>query len=441
MKAILHTGLWTAAVLLYLVAAAAAPAQSFEERQAQLEERQENARSTIESLREEIENFESRISEAQDEYSRLYQRYQELEREVNMRDAILDNLHEERTSIEEEIRITEQNIEQLSSDLDELIENYKQTLRYVYKHGRTPEAAMVLTAGSINQMLVRAYYLQRFEEQRQRQARQIERTREELRDQRENLQQNRERNQDLIAETRQEQQTLQARRTEQEQNIAELQRDRERLRERKEQHQSEIEEMETIMTELIEEEERLLELERERRRRAAEAERIRNPGGNVETASHTDAGSSPGLPGEERLNEIEASFRDAQGAISWPVNNGTVTTPFGRRVNPLYGTETNQPGIEISAEPASDVHAVHDGYVFAIRPIPGFGDCVFVSHGRYKTVYGNLSDVDVELNTTLSEGDVIGQSGTSSSLNGATLFFMVRDGEQNVDPEQWLADN
>lgn len=76
--------------------------------------------------------------------------------------------------------------------------------------------------------------------------------------------------------------------------------------------------------------------------------------------------------------------------------------------------------------------------MFAIEPIPGYGDLVFVNHGRYKTVYGNLSQVMVHKNMILSKGDVIGLSGDKDSAKGEVLFFMVRNGNKNVDPESWL---
>src|SRR5690606_11011135 len=66
------------------------------------------------------------------------------------------------------------------AELERLIENYKQSLTYLYKHGRVPEFAYLFTSGSFNQMMVRAFYLRRFEEHRTRQATQIETVQQEL---------------------------------------------------------------------------------------------------------------------------------------------------------------------------------------------------------------------------------------------------------------------
>lgn len=90
------------------------------------------------------------------------------------------------------------------------------------------------------------------------------------------------------------------------------------------------------------------------------------------------------------------------------------------------------------ADPGSEVRVVADGYVFAIRPIPGYGDVVFVKHGTYYTAYGNLSQVNVQQSSILRAGQMIGRSGTDASILGESLFFMVLKNTKNLNPEDWL---
>ena len=119
----------------------------------------------------------------------------------------------------------------------------------------------------------------------------------------------------------------------------------------------------------------------------------------------------------------------------------TVSKKFGITRNPLYGTRTEHPGINIVADPGSEVKAVSDGYVFAIQPTPGFGNTVFVKHGSYFTVYGNLSQINVQNSSIIKAGQIVGLSGTEDSELGETVFFMVRKNNTDLDPQDWLSSN
>src|SRR5699024_4241814 len=120
------------------------------------------------------------------------------------------------------------------------------------------------------------------------------------------------------------------------------------------------------------------------------------------------------------------------------VDKHSISKHFGRYRHPVYGTYTQNLGIEIVTEPNSPVKAVAPGYVFAIQPIAGYGTVVFVSHGNYKTAYGNLSQITVQKNSVLKAGDVVGYSGNENSARGSTVFFMMRGGDKNLNPEAWL---
>ncbi len=38
----------------------------------------------------------------------------------------------------------------------------------------------------------------------------------------------------------------------------------------------------------------------------------------------------------------------------------------------------------------------------------------------------------------LDQGDIVGLSGNSESPKGESLFFLIRENNNNLDPEQWL---
>lgn len=77
--------------------------------------------------------------------------------------------------------------------------------------------------------------------------------------------------------------------------------------------------------------------------------------------------------------------------------------------------------------------------MYAVQPLPGYGDVVFVKHGSYYTAYGNLSQIDVRIGTILKKGDHVGLSGTEQTEMGEVLFFLLREENSFVNPVPWLS--
>ena len=147
--------------------------QTYEERRQKIIDEQTNTRAEINVLDARIKTYEQRINQSQNKYQELYKQYENLNRLISLQDNKLGTLELEQQQIQEEIQITNEEIELREIELEKLIQNYKDILLYTYKNGRTSNLELVLSSESINQMLVRSYYLQKFEEQKVKQAEQI----------------------------------------------------------------------------------------------------------------------------------------------------------------------------------------------------------------------------------------------------------------------------
>ncbi|MCH2450193.1 MAG: peptidoglycan DD-metalloendopeptidase family protein [Gracilimonas sp.] len=401
-------------------------AQSYQERREQLLRDQKNTRAEINVLEARIKNYQQRVNQAEERFDRSYEQFQFLNNLIALQDDKINSLQEEQNQIDAEIALTQKEIELRELELEQLIENYKQIVLYAYKNGRSGNLEMLLTSESINQMLVRSNYLRRFDEQKTKQADAINEAKRELDKVKKNLEDSYKRNRDVLTEIQQEKNELADQRQQQEQTVEEIKQERStwlaelrKTREAKEGLENTFQELEQAEAEA--EAERLRKLEEARNiadtgRRTAEVERY------------------------SELSEYEESFAEAKGQLSWPVSSTTIARKFGRVRNPLYGTITEHPGIDIVSESGSEVKAVSDGYVTQILPMRGYGEVVIVKHGAYHTVYGNLSQIDVETGTVLKKGDFIGRSGTAQTELGEVLFFAVRVDREFVNPEVWLAD-
>lgn len=412
---------------------------SFEERRAEIREQQNNARSEIESLEEQIETYQNRLQLASQRFDEMYRQYEELTRLITLQDERVRRMEQEQQQISREITLIEENLTSLEQDLEALVEQYQSTLSYIYKHGRTTEIALVLTSSSINQLLVRSYYLSRFDQYRQGQEKEIRDKQEEYKYTREELDSTRQRNERSLTDIQVQKQELAQQEEQQKRNIELLQRDRNNLQDQLSRVEQERRQLDEILTSLVEEEDELQRAEAERQRQLAAAQQIEDEDEREAAIARFSRPIARSLAvSEEELEAFEAEFRDSQGQLPWPVENGTITERFGERIHPVFRTRTNSLGIDIAAPAQSQIQVINDGYVLRVQPVTSYGDMVIVSHGRYLTVYGNLSDVYVTRGNVLRRGDVIGLSGDENSIRGEVLFFAIRDGTETINPESWI---
>jgi hypothetical protein len=77
-----------------------------------------------------------------------------------------------------------------------------------------------------------------------------------------------------------------------------------------------------------------------------------------------------------------------------------------------------------------------------------FGNLVILKHDLARfgepiyTLYAHLSQINVDIDDTVSRGDVIGLVGNTGDVEGSTLYFEIRLGENNYrapqNPDLWL---
>lgn len=414
---------------------------TYEELRSNLNSQQQTTRSQIEDLQEQINNYQQRLGFATERYDQMYRQYEELTRVIALQEEKIRQMRRESEQIQAEITLVQNNLSTLETELSNLIEEYKSTLTYIYKYGRTTELALLLTSASLNQLMVRTYYLQKFDQHRQSQAGEIRQAQEQLVQAREDLEQARERNRQSLESIRKETEELAKKEEQQKRNIELLQRDRNNLENQVEIRQNQLNELSDALNRLIAEEQRLEEEEAERLRRLEAASNIEDPDERraAEARYSTPIGRTSPISSEEMI-AFESAFEDLRGQLPWPVDNGLITERFGERIHPVFGTKTIVPGVDIATSPRSTVRAVSDGYVFEIIPIPDFGEVVLVKHGTYYTAYGNLSSIYARKNQVVQQGDVLGLSGDEDNIRGEVVLFLVREGNEFVNPELWLQD-
>lgn len=129
----------------------------------------------------------------------------------------------------------------------------------------------------------------------------------------------------------------------------------------------------------------------------------------------------------------------AQGAMQWPVS-GPITSPFGMRLNPFGGGNTEfHPGIDIAVPVGTTVAAAAAGRVIIAGWVSGYGNYIAIDHGGgISSGYGHLSSFFVSVGQDVQRGQAIGASGNTGRSTGPHLIFEVRRNGTPVDPNPYL---
>ncbi len=132
-------------------------------------------------------------------------------------------------------------------------------------------------------------------------------------------------------------------------------------------------------------------------------------------------------------------FRDAFGALPWPVT-GRVVRRFGDFTNPATGQREHSQGLAIAANLGDPVRSVFRGQVIMAGYVNGLGQIVVVRHGDYTTVYAHLNEVSVRNKQAVEQGQVLGFVGNTGLTDGEgfRLGFELRYNNTTQNPLPWL---
>ena len=134
-----------------------------------------------------------------------------------------------------------------------------------------------------------------------------------------------------------------------------------------------------------------------------------------------------------------------QGNFMFPLTvPSPVTSVFGWRVHPLFGSFSFHSGTDIGAPLGTPVLAAYPGTVEVADYVNGYGLTVVLNHNKntLQTLYGHLSEIFVVPGESIQQGTVIGRVGSTGNSTGPHLHFETRqltaDGWIAVDSEAKL---
>ncbi len=346
--------------------------------------------------------------------------------------------------LKQKSRLKEQNISSIQTELGMLqsdihhLENEQQTLANTLLRIKKEYAAMVYAASkasvtnqliflfaaeTFNQFLMRLQYLRFYSEARRTQALQIQTMSLEMGRKQEELTGVKQGKEVLLTTEKQEKQQLESLKESQKQVVSDLSKREKELRQKIEKHKAAVRRLDEIISRMVK----------------AEIRRSRKLAGPAKPEKEEAATEQQMvLTPEGKL--ISQSFSGNKARLSWPVENGFISSGFGRHEHPvLKKVYVDNLGIDISTRAGEKVRSVFEGTVGLVGEVPGMeGKIVMIRHGEYFTVYSGLRNVRISAGDKVKNKQVIGEV-EKDDEEGAVLQFQIWKNSKKLNPQQWLA--
>lgn len=153
---------------------------------------------------------------------------------------------------------------------------------------------------------------------------------------------------------------------------------------------------------------------------------------------------------EQTSKQLEAMIRNLQnkgskesigtGVYGWPTPGYTsITSDYGMRYHRILKVRKLHTGIDIGAPAGASIVAADGGNVIYSGWMGGYGQVVVIDHGAgMSTLYAHQSTILVSNGAAVSKGQVIGKVGSTGWSTGAHLHFEVRVNGTPVNPRSYI---
>lgn len=159
---------------------------------------------------------------------------------------------------------------------------------------------------------------------------------------------------------------------------------------------------------------------------------------------------------EAEDKRIEADIKKAEkqlaaqnaGIVSesgwyWPVPGYyTLTSGFGWRTHPVYGTRRYHKGTDVGGAGinGTPIGAAKSGIVTTSKYSSSYGNYVVVSHSDgYQTLYAHMRSRAVKVNDVVKQGQTLGYVGTTGVSTGPHLHYEVWKNGERTDAEKYYS--
>lgn len=429
--AIVLAAILLASVLFAAISAVTASAVT----QSEIDELKSNA----EELQQQKADLQGQINSAQSEQASVLEQKALLDEKVMLTQQEIDNISEQIAAYEILIQDKTVELAEAQQAEDDQWELYKKRMRAMEENGTVGYLDVILDAGSFSDLLATIDFVGEIMEYDEMVYHNLQDARIATADAKAALE-------ETQAAQEAEKENLEYKKAELEQQVeeasallAQIESDIELYK----QYISEVDAKEAQLQADIDakvEELRKQEEEEERRRQEEEQRRQQEAAsaGNSSSGSSsnsTGSSSSSGSSSSGSSSSSSSGSAAATGYYIWPASSYIITSPFGTRLHPIWGTYRTHYGADIGASYGTNVLAADGGTVITSTYDSSYGYYIAISHGGGRvTMYAHMSQLLASEGDVVSQGEVIGLVGSTGDSTGPHLHFEVRVDGTRVDP-------
>ena len=384
-------------------------------------------------LQKEIQEMQSLYDKLKGQTKQSVSQLNALNRKIELQKRYVNNINKELRNIDDDIYKSNLEIYRLQKQLDTLKAEYARSVVYAYKNRSTYDYLnFIFSAGNFNDALKRIAYLKSYRAYREKQVITILETGK-LIDQRKKQQLVRkdQKNSALVNEKKQEK-VLDEQKKEKDAVVS-------RLKSQEKDVQKQLAAKKKRNNELKNSIAAIVRREMDKAAEEIKKNTVINPT-DPTTTTTTIKTTKSGTPLDLRTADIKfnGAFESNRGRLPWPVDNGYVCVHFGPYTIEDTKLKGDNPGITIcTPQSGITVKSVFDGEVSAVFS-SGDEMTVMIRHGKYFTVYSNLTGINVKMGDAVKVGQSLGRLGADDDGSGGRLDFLLMIEKKNVNPELWL---
>lgn len=395
-------------------------------------------------LKKEIEQTEKVLNDTKKTTKENLGQLTLINKRLDLQGNVIDNISGQLKFIETDIHKSQREVNKLARILDTLKQEYAKSMVYAYKTRNNYDFLnFIFSASSFNDAIKRITYLKSYRLYREQQGDNILRTQQLLHQRINELSGNKAKKSSVLEEKNKELNVLEKQQVEKEKIVTKLKGRQKELTSQitnKRKQDARLKNMIMVMIRKeIENSRRKAEAERLERERLA---KINKPQPNNNDDVAVKPAVKKALPKKtesilvtsEADRILDANFERNKGSLPWPAD-GFILSHMGRNELP-GGIQYDNPGVSLGTAVGASVKAVFDGEVTLVNSMDD-KQIVYIKHGKYFTVYSNLSSANVQKGQTVRTGQVVGRAGANDDGQGEVDLILMKE-NNNVNPEQWL---
>lgn len=358
-------------------------------------------------LQQEIEQTNKMLKQTKNDETATLNKLQLTQQNIKNQKKLIHTLDNEITALNREIKKLDLTRDSLQKVLDGYKNDYADMIRKSH-YARLQQSPLLflVSSNSFQQFVRRARYLREFAHFRQQQVYRIEYTQAEIDVQNDLLQENKNDKQTALSSRKREQENLKRDERKQQNMLSQLKSKEKDLTKQLQQQQKKAAELNKKIDDMI-------------RQQTAKA-------------------SKTSLTKEQQL--LSGGFEANKGRLPWPVERGMISGHYGKQQHPVYSQVTlDNKGVYIQTTEGAKARAVYKGEVTSCFLVGGTY-AVIIQHGNYRTVYSNLSKLNVKQGDKVETKQAIGTIFTDAEQDQKTeLYFQIYKDRNILNPELWIA--